>query len=259
MNRTRRNFPTRAFQVSSALALGIAMAAMQANAAEVFWSAPTNETNSAGDVLTTGTLLDAVFVGCQENTSDCPTPAANDTVNSAVFGYQIGQAGTVGFNGYAGVTLSGVDNPGEFPTPSPGSEDGLVTQGDFSGLNTPMSFVITGLNPGDIYEIQFFEPYWNANYNTTFSDSLGDTITLNTGCSTGCAGTPAVPQYVNGSFTADATSEVITISNPGSYALFAAADVFDESTPEPQTLGMVVAGLFGLAFGRWHIARRTNS
>src|ERR1700683_4532283 len=191
-----------------AIAGAIAMAAMQANAAEIFWSAPINETNSAGDVLTTGSLVDAVYVGCQQNTSDCPTPAADDTVNGVTFGYQIGGNGTVDFNGYTDVSLSGINNPGEFPVPSPGSEDGLVTQGDFSNLGSVMTFTITGLIVGHQYDVQFFEPYWNTNYNTTYTDPLDDSVTLATGCSTGCSGTAAAPQYVIGSFTADGTSEV---------------------------------------------------
>jgi hypothetical protein len=121
-----------------------------------------------------------------------------------------------------------------------------------------MTFTITGLVIGDQYAVQFFEPYWNTNYNTTYTDPLNDSVTLATGCSTGCSGTAAVPQFVIGSFTADGTSEVITISDPGSYAIFSAADVFDESAPEPETLGLVAAGLLGLAFRRWHVAHRLN-
>jgi hypothetical protein len=240
------------------ITVAVGLAAAQANAAEIFWSAPTNETNSAGDVASPGGLLAAVYVGCQQNTTDCPTPLADDVVNGVDFGYQTSQSGTVGFNGYPGVSLSGVNNPGEFPVPSPGSEAGLVTQGDFSNLGASMTFSITGLIIGNVYSIQFFEPYWSANYNTTYTDPLSDSVTLATGCSTGCSGTPATPQFVTGTFTADGTSEVITISDPGSYAIFAAADVFDASAPEPQTIGLVAAGLMGLAFRRRHLAQRAN-
>jgi hypothetical protein len=251
-------FMTRRFGGWCAITVAVGLAAAQANAAEVFWSVATNETNSAGDVTSPGGLLAAVYVGCQQNTSDCPTPPTDDIVNGVDFGYQIGGNGTVGFNGNVDVSLSGVNAPGEFPVPSPGSEDGLVTQGDFSNLGASMTFNITGLVIGDVYSIQFFEPYWTANYNTTYTDPLSDSVTLATGCSTGCSGTPAVAQFVTGTFTADGPSEAITISNPGSYAIFGAADVFDESAPEPQTIGLVAAGLMGLAFRRWRLAQRAN-
>lgn len=101
---------------------------------------------------------------------------------------------------------------------------------------------------GSTYDVQIFMPYWDANWATIFSDGTNATSPLNVGSPDTWAGPgAAVPQYVIGTFTADASTETIYLGNSLPGTVFTAMLVRDESqVPEPATLILLTPTLLAL-------------
>jgi hypothetical protein len=211
--------------IASAVAL---MAfASSAQAANIIWSTPTNDTGSANDVITSGTLFAANTTG--------PTT----TLNGVTF--------TSGFA--APFTLTGVGtitNVYSSPTLSDSNYNTLVGTGAYSASSTPFTIDISGLTVGHSYAVQLFEPFWNSNWATAFTGGSSTSGLVNLSGPDQGAGASSVPQYVIGTFTAGAATQQIALSSPTSYVLLAAGQVRDEgAVPEPTTWIMMILG-FGM-------------
>ena len=138
----------------------------------------------------------------------------------------------------------------------------LVKGGAYNAVGTPRTITLNGLTVGQDYSVQIFEAFWNYNWATAFSDGTDSSSPLNLagldptglGYPTPGIGTAAVPQYVLGSFTADATSETIYMTSPTPDVIFDALQVrtglVAAPMPEPPTLAIIVASLIALSAAR---------
>ncbi len=205
-----------------------AVFASAAQAADITWATPVNATGNASDVITAGTLVAAHNTG--------PTT----TLNGVTF--------TSGFTGL--ITLAGVDtitNAYSSPTFSDPAYNALVGTGAYSSSGSPFTINITGLTAGGHYEVQLFEPFWNNNWATAFTGGSSTSGLVNLSGPNMGAGSSLVPQYVTGTFTADGSSQLITLSSPTSYVLLGAAQV--RAVPEPATWMMMLFGFGIIGFG----------
>lgn len=140
-----------------------AAAAVPANGS-IIWNAPTTGTGNASDIVNTGTVVAAVYMG--NRSYGVSTVSSNITVNGVSFGYHIGTGGT--FNTYSNITVGGLtSNMGQVDgSGAPVSWDSgyaaltEYTDGSFDGANPGLFYTITGLTIGDTYEVQLFTPWW---------------------------------------------------------------------------------------------------
>lgn len=228
-------------------AMLVAAAASAMQAAAITWGSPTNETGSASDAVTAGTFLESAFAGLTDV-----------TLNGVVFAHGTNSSNPGTFADGSSITVTGVDVFDSQAGSAPGSWDtnyqSLTNVADYSGTSN-MEILLGGLTVGDNYEVQIFEPWWNNQFPTTYSDGTDVSGALNTGDGT------TSPQYITGTFTADGTSETLFLGASNTFSLTSAVQVRDLSgsispVPEPSTFGMLAAGLVALAFARRFIARR---
>lgn len=241
----------------------VAMTVPAINAATIIWSAPTNETGNASDVVTTGTFLESAWAGGNgTGTLDGPGDIA---LNGVVFA---AQSSNGVFDDGSQITVSGAVLADSAGGSAPGSWNAAYQQlagvANLSGINGPsatMTITLGGLTIGQNYEVQIFEPWYNAaQFSTTFT--AGNTSSA---ASNGIQGPPiTTAQYITGTFTADATTEAIVAAGSGNpHAILAAIQVRTEpvttsSAPEPEAFGLVAAGLAGVALLRRQRVRRAR-
>jgi outer membrane protein OmpA-like peptidoglycan-associated protein len=209
------------FMALSITALSIC-AASAASAADMTWTAAVDETGRPTDVLAGGTLTAAVTAG------------PNTTVSGVKFMGQTPSktAGVIVF-GNAPITVEAVQNPyGKYGAPPAAWDAGyrsLVSGGAYSEFPTsPMKIQIAGLTAGNKYSVQIFETFWNSNFATAFVGGKNPSSVLNlSGGPRPGATASATPQYVTGTFVADADRQSISLTSTTGYVIFAAIQVRD--------------------------------
>jgi hypothetical protein len=192
--------------------------AQRASAEPIHWKAPVAvNKNDPTQVITTGTL---VAHGGQVS--------PDQTINGVTFGsFFLGNNVNVSVLTPTG----GVAGP-YAPNDTPYAH--FLSAGIYRAAGGNATIHITGLTPGTGYDVQLFTPYWDNNFQTSFSDGV---------TSVAMGNTSSQPTYLIGQWVADASTQDIfyTAASGSSFGLFAAAQV-RTSIPEPTS-----AALFGLA------------
>jgi hypothetical protein len=211
--------------------------ALPAFAADVTWSAPTDTNGDPSQVVNLGHVVAA------------DTDGNSVTVNGVSFtGSTDFTAGTVTF-GSEPITLTGMDvNDSHYGGAAPGDWDAdyrnLLYNAAYKFAPNGSAINLSGLQVGKTYLIQIFEPFWDQDWPTIFTGGANSSGAVHLAASN--TGDPAVPQFITGVFTADATTQTITMSTANSYAMFGGASLQMLGVPEPASWAMMVAG-FGLA------------
>jgi hypothetical protein len=231
---------TKNTQLLSLALLALVGFAVKAPAQAISWQTPVTISGD-GNVDIAGTFLYAYGLG----------GSGGDTVNGVTF-----SSGPLGGNtDFTTSNLDGAAFFGPSATAAPYSDlsasyEDLVGHGDYATANSGVgtaTLTLNGLTNGDSYQVQVF-----VNDSRTFGAGRSETFTgggSTSGAlsynSTGADG--GVGQFVIGTFTADGSSEDITLASTQALQLNAFQVREEGATPEPSTYAMVFAGLGLLA------------
>lgn len=215
-----------------------------ASAAPITWGALMNESDNPSDVLTTGTFVDSAIArnvdvtlnGVTFNRVSSWTGAgANATFNAsniqvlALAGLYDWHAGIFGYGSFVNLDYRNFI-------------DGAM----FGNATWTPEIILGGLTIGEEYNVQLFQGQWNNNWETGFIGGGNPTAgLLDLGVDF------ARPQYVIGSFTADAVTQAIQLTGPtpnvfvNAIQLRTAEDV--APVPEPASVASMGVGLSILA------------
>lgn len=232
----------------SGLVAGVAHRGAQA--APIIWGAPQTITGEA-DVSTSGTLVYAYNIGEEGvpfttingvlfNSFEFPTDGVTSTAST----------GSVTFTESVGA-LNGTLGLGSMANPYAGLDAAyrvLLDSGGFATAVDVMSGTLGDLTIGQIYDLQV----WTSN--AAMLTVLGSNLQLTTLAATNEVTLDAnttnadggIGQYVIGRFTADATSQVFTLTGqnvPTDLPLLNGFQV--RAVPEPSTYALALAGLAG--------------
>lgn len=202
------------------LLIGTLAAIGPASAATLSWSAATN-VSSAADVLTTGTLVQAVNYGT--TTSYAINGVTFTGSTTGVFG---GSAFNNAFTGYGQ------------PSTVTGNYAAALSSGNYQNGSGVFSGTLSGLVIGQQY---VFQVWLNDQRDTT-----ADTMTYDSGSSTPQVTltttlTGSQAQYTVGTFTADAVTQAFRMTPTGGGG--ATMNLFQlRAVPEPATYGLLGAG-----------------
>jgi hypothetical protein len=120
----------------------------------------------------------------------------------------------------------------------------LMTQGvfnDVTGASSPF-WTFSGLTINQQYEVQFFAPYWNNTFEMRFSDGTNSSGLVETG-NTNAA---TQPEFLLGTFTANATSQNVFVDPSPQYSFVGATQL--RAVPEPSTWALILGGVGLMAF-----------
>lgn len=234
------------------------------NAATITWQSAQNIAGDS-DVDTVGTLvralnfnhttLDAAEVGGESPTVNGVTfadvsPSSSSSWSSGAgagditlaVGAPSGNWGNFdGFNGSA-APYTGLSN----------NYKSLLTSAVFKiGANQTATYTLLNLTPGTPYRVQFFvNDSRNFSFTWTATDqftagNVSDALDVNVGNANGKLG-----QYVIGTFTANATTQVISVlgSDPTNNRGIQLNGYQLREVPEPATLGLLALGSMMIAF-----------
>jgi hypothetical protein len=229
-----------------------------AYAAPITWG-PVTGISGDSDVSTTGTLVNAVFVGFDPNGGPPNFVPPNQTVNGVTF-QAIGLNSSTSGNFTINPTIQAIALNGSGSAPYSGLSGSYQTLlADLpSGGGTAFTLTMSGLTVGDKYQFEWW--YNKSDLSNAFSPTTAmavNSVTLNAN-PTNTEG--ALGQFAIGGFTADATSEVVTFTAAvGSEAPgFNALQLRDlgpsapPGVPEPSTLALLALGGGALAgWRRW--------
>jgi hypothetical protein len=256
---TRRRF---GLVVLGAAALALVLAGERAEAAMITWSSAQNISGDT-DVVTTGILVGAFNLG--------DTGVTSTTVNGVPFAalavptessspFTSGNIRLATASGLFGSSNNLGSSSAPFSNLSTAYQQ-LLSSATF-GFASPetLTLTISGLTIGQQYEFE-----WWANeslagvgaFRTTATAGNSVTLALN---QTGLAG--GVGQFATGTFTADATSEVITFTGaPGNLPLLNGFELRNvgptvTAVPAPASLTLLGIGAAGLLGYAW---RKRNS
>jgi hypothetical protein len=204
-----------------------------AHSAPITWEPVTNETGNVSDIFDYGTLVESATAG------------ATEIVNGVTFeGQSSFSDGVLTFGGGSQITVSGIAvGYAQYGMTDPtwnASYQGLVSGGAYAHASMPSGTQITlgGLTIGQGYYVQVLEAVWNNNWATTFTN--GNSAQLNLSGADENQGASLVPQYVDGYFVADATSETIDLSSSTMYVIF---DAIQVRVPEPLSAALLIVGM----------------
>jgi len=240
------------------------------NAATITWQAPTTIVGDS-DVDTTGTLvralnfnhtnLDATEVGGESSTVNGVTFA--DVSPTATVSWSSGAgAGDITLTVTSGGTLGGAyDGFNNAAAPYAGlsnSYKSLLTSAVFKspGTNVTANYTLQGLTAGTPYIVQFWLNDSRSNFggtpgvlpwlatNTFTAGNVSGEVDVN---ATDVGG--GVGQYLIGTFTADAATQVISVASTGSNTRGIQLNGYQlREVPEPATLGLLALGGLMIAF-----------
>jgi len=198
------------------------------------------ETGNVSDIITSGTFVDSAS-----------WTADDQIVNGVRFNGQTpfnSETGTMRFGHDSKITVTNIAHPndhyGPGPTFSAGSYFNLVSGGawQLSGFNTAIN--LGGLSVGQSYQVQIFEAFWDYNWDTSF----GGSAPLQLGVSNDPDPKKTIPNYVVGTFTADAPTQLISLASDSGVVVFDAVQVRTTSVPDSGTTAALLGtALLGLA------------
>jgi hypothetical protein len=209
----------------------------QAKAGMITWGSIANATGNANDVVTSGTVV-----------SSYTAYSSNLTLNGVTFDSPSNS--TISLSSAAG----GISSLFSYaPVGWNSTYRQLLNQG-YQGGESGVTIALTGLTPGQLYEVQIWTPFWDHNWQTEFdgvsaagNDSSGF---LNLGQS---YSNDPVSQYVTGTFTASGTTETIYAIGQnvsGTYLpTVAALDVQAVSVAAPAPSSLVLFGAATITLG----------
>ena len=237
----------KSFTLALLASASLASIDVHAASAPITWGTPTNETGNVSDVIITGTLVAAV-------TSGASTTLNGVSFIGGAYGAAFPSVSTLNFG--SGVTLTGASASNfswaTVPTSWNPSYQTLVNTGSSGANANNPTLTISGLTVGNTYLLQIFEP-------TSVGNVFGPwPTTFSAGGKTSSAVTNSAPQYITGTFTANATSEAITLSGSNGYGVFAALQLRNTTVapvPEASASLMMSAGLAALGFLGWRRRR----
>lgn len=211
--------------------LGASLLAADAGAATITWSSLNNAVDT--DVLTEGGLIEAANFG--------GTDVPDVTVNTVLFpGVDFPGGGTL--SNISGLPYNNFQK--DHATATGGQIDTLFDTIGFLSGDSFHEVELTGLTPGVAYKVQFFIHHPPTSTRTlTLTDGASGTHVINN----------APGGIVTGEFTADGTTQAVTLrSNQGSQLL---NGYQLRVVPEPASLALL--GIGGLAFLNRRGPRRT--
>ena len=219
-------------------------------AATITWGTIQNATGSPSDVVTVGTLFDAVTGGLT---------TTNPVLNGVTFKRSPdhnpadgGQSGSVlSSASFLGSSITFTNLAGEAGAPSgaapPPSYDAAyqdILRGGFYQLGSGLNINIPGLTVGQEYLVQLWTTTWNTNFLTQFITGTSSSGLMNQSV----AGSN--PQFVIGTFTANSATQVINAQgDSGSYAVVGSLQV--RAVPEPSSALIAFAALCCLSLIRY--------
>lgn len=234
----------RAAVAGLSLLAGTGLLAPAVHAAAITWQTPVAETGNASDIITGGLLVAAV--GPADVTVNGVTFSAPSTNSSS--GVSFGSAVTI--SGLTSGYVSTYSKGSNAPTFSDPQYAALVGGGAYARTPfTNATVTINGLTAGQQYTVQIFEAFWNQDWPTTLSagGNTSDPVNL------GLGPKDTVPQYLAGIFTADGTSQAISLGGSSTFAVFDAMQVRQKLTssqgvavPEPASLWLMGFALVAL-------------
>lgn len=183
----------------------------QAQAANINWAAAMTVAADT-DVSTSGTLVYA-------------TSASNQivTVNGVTFASRTFSA-SPGFPGYQNVGLGGATFSSNY---------GNILSWN-TWITTSQSVTLAGLTAGNTYQLQVWARDWRYGSTQSVRVAAGNYVDL----------LVKQGQYAIGTFTADAATQVFTVSGDGAFNALQLRDV--TPVPEPSCVSVLITGALGL-------------
>ena len=211
-------------------------------AASITWNTPAWETGNASDIITSGAFIDSAA-----------WTRGNPVVNDVTFNGQtvFDSEGTLHFGNDSRITVTGILYPyyiarAYLPSWLNTSYLNLVSGGAIqqSGSNPSTAINLGGLSVGQSYQVQIFEAFWDYNWDTSF----GGSAPLQLGVSNDPDPKKTIPNYVVGTFTADAPTQLISLASDSGVVVFDAVQVRTTSVPDSGTTAALLGtALLGLA------------
>jgi hypothetical protein len=232
-------------------AAGIALAAglpALAQAAQITWDLPSDVSGDSDVLNGPGTVVQAYSFA----SSTDQAPITVDGVDfTRVLLPILTNPNDFGADSLSGVYPDSVDSNFGAPGSLSSAYQSLLESGAFlTTSGSVMTLSLGGLIVGDSYQFEMWASNTNATYNVggeTVASGNSVQLLYNTG-------SLDAGQFVTGTFVADSTSQVLTLTgDPGQSTIN--AFVLAATTPEPATLWYMGMALGGL--GLWARRRRT--